>query len=158
MASTEPKSTSGTLAPSTTTVSTPSYRLPSDLTLQNASKISMTEDKPIMLDYWTSSLDRKSAVGVRANGEKLLVKSAEEYTSPICKLYRVGEDLIVVTENSIPLQTTTSWHLDKDPAVFPLSRITISTSFATFGFCAARTRQSRSLISFSGDALTIGRL
>jgi hypothetical protein len=30
------------------------YRLPNDITLQNAVKLSIVEDKPIMLDYWTA--------------------------------------------------------------------------------------------------------
>ena len=38
-----------------------------------------------------------------ADGEKLLVKSEEEYTSPISKIYKVETDYIIVTENSIYL-------------------------------------------------------
>jgi hypothetical protein len=76
------------------------YRLPSDVTLQHAAKLSIIEDKPIMLDYWTLSLDKKALIGSKADG-KLLVKSAEEYTSYIAKMYRSAEELIVVTENSI---------------------------------------------------------
>ena len=57
---------------------TESYRLPSDITLKHAAKLSMVEDKPIMLDYWTVSLDKKALVGVKDNGEKLLVKSEDE--------------------------------------------------------------------------------
>ena len=78
-------------------------RLPSDATLQNSTKLAITEDKPIMLDYWADSLDGKALVGVRENGEKMLVKSAEEYTSPISKLYRSGTEYIIMTENSIYL-------------------------------------------------------
>jgi hypothetical protein len=78
-----------------------SYRLPSDTTLQHAAKLSIVEDKPIMLDYWTSSVDKKALVGVRESGEKLLVKSAEEYTSPIAKFYKSGTEYIIITENSI---------------------------------------------------------
>jgi hypothetical protein len=33
--------------------------------------------------------------------ERILVKSKEEFTSLIKKLYKVGEDFIVVTENSV---------------------------------------------------------
>ena len=51
------------------------YSLPSDVTLKHASKLSIVEDKPIMLDYWSASLDKKALVGVKDNGEKLLVKS-----------------------------------------------------------------------------------
>jgi len=80
-----------------------SYRVPADATLQHAAKLAIVEDKPIMLDYWTSSLDKKSLIGVRENGEKLLVKSAEEYTSTIVKFYKSGTDFIVITENSIYL-------------------------------------------------------
>jgi len=77
------------------------YRLPSDVTLQHASKLSIVEDKPIMLDYWTDSLDKKALIGVRDTSEKLLVKSAEEYTSPIAKFYKSGNDYLIITENSI---------------------------------------------------------
>ena len=79
------------------------YRLPSDTSLQHASKLAIVEDKPIMLDYWTASVDKKALVGVRESGEKLLVKSAEEYTSPIAKFYKSGTEYIIITENSIYL-------------------------------------------------------
>jgi hypothetical protein len=77
------------------------YRLPDAATLQNISKIAISEDKPIMLDYWTASLNKKALIGVRENNEKLLVKSEEEYTSPIQKIFKVGNDFIIMTENSI---------------------------------------------------------
>lgn len=77
------------------------YRLPTDVTLQHASKLAIVEDKPIMLDYWTTSVEKKALVGVRETGEKLLVKSAEEYTSPISKFYKSAQEYIIVTENSI---------------------------------------------------------
>jgi len=77
------------------------YRLPSDITLKHACKLSIVEDKPIMLDYWTSSLDKKALVGAKASGEKLLVKSEDEYTSGIAKFYKSAEEYIIITENSI---------------------------------------------------------
>ena len=77
------------------------YRLPSNTTLQHCSKLSIVEDKPIMLDYWTDSCDKNVLVGVRESGEKLLVKSEDEYTSPISKIYKVETEYIIVTENSI---------------------------------------------------------
>jgi hypothetical protein len=80
-----------------------SYRLPSDVTLKHAAKIGMVEDKPIMLDYWTSSLDKKALIGVKENGEKLLVKTEDEYTSSIAKFYKSGTEYIIITENSIYL-------------------------------------------------------
>jgi hypothetical protein len=78
-----------------------SYRLPSDVTLKHATKLSLSEDKPIMLDYWTCSLDKKAMIGVKPSGEKLLVKSEDEYTSGILKLFKTGEEYIIITENSI---------------------------------------------------------
>jgi hypothetical protein len=77
------------------------YRLPSDITLKHAAKLSIVEDKPIMLDYWSVSLDKKALVGVKETGEKLLVKSEDEYTSPIAKFYKSGTEYIIITENSI---------------------------------------------------------
>ena len=77
------------------------YRLPSDITLKHAAKLSIVDDKPIMMDYWTASLDKKALVGARENSEKLLVKSEEEYTSVIQKFYKSGSEYIIITENSI---------------------------------------------------------
>jgi hypothetical protein len=88
---------------SVTTKNNTTYRLPTEVSLQHATKLSIVEDKPIMLDYWTDSLDKKALVGVRETGEKLLVKSAEEYTSPISKFYKSGSEFIIITENSIYL-------------------------------------------------------
>lgn len=79
------------------------YRLPSDITLKHAAKLAIVEDKPVMFDYWSSSLDKKVLIGVKDNGEKLLVKSEDEYTSPIVKLYKSATDFIIMTENSIYL-------------------------------------------------------
>ena len=93
------KPTTPTAAPTTPN----GYRLPETNTLQHAAKLSIVEDKPIMLDYWTSSLDKTVLIGVKENQEKLLVKSEEEYTSPIAKIFKVGKEYIIVTENSIYL-------------------------------------------------------
>ena len=79
----------------------PGYRLPEANTLLHAAKLSIVEDKPIMLDYWTASLDKKALIGIRENNEKLLVKSEEEYTSSIAKFYKSGTEYIIITENSI---------------------------------------------------------
>ena len=81
--------------------STFNYRLPADITLKHAAKLSIVDDKPIMMDYWTFSLDKKALIGARENGEKLLVKSEDEYTSSIQKFYKSGTEYIIITENSI---------------------------------------------------------
>ena len=80
-----------------------SYKLPSNALWEHIVKMAILEDKPIMLDYWVDSLEKKALIGVRENGEKLLVKNAEEYTSPIAKIYKVSEAYIICTENSIYL-------------------------------------------------------
>jgi hypothetical protein len=77
------------------------YRLPENTTLQHASKLALVEDKPIMMDYWTESLEKTVLIGVKDTQEKLLVKNEEEYTSPISKIYKVGKEYIIMTENSI---------------------------------------------------------
>lgn len=87
----------------TNSESNTNYRLPSDITLKHATKLAIVEDKPILLDYWANSLDKKALVGVREGGEKLLVKSEEEYTSPIVKFYKSSSEFIIITENSIYL-------------------------------------------------------
>jgi hypothetical protein len=79
------------------------YRLPSNVCLQHCSKLSIVQDKPIMMDYWTPSLDKTIIIGVKETGEKLLVKSEDEYTSPIANIYKVETEYIIVTENSIYL-------------------------------------------------------
>jgi hypothetical protein len=79
------------------------YRLPDQKTLQHATKLAIVDDKPIMLDYWNESLDKTVLIGVKENQEKLLVKSEEEYTSPIVKIYKTGTEYIIATENSIYL-------------------------------------------------------
>jgi hypothetical protein len=79
------------------------YRLPSNVCLQHCSKLAIVQDKPIMMDYWTPSLDKTIIIGVKETGEKLLVKSEDEYTSPIANIYKVETEYIIVTENSIYL-------------------------------------------------------
>jgi len=79
------------------------YRLPCDTTLRHVAKLGIVEDKPVMYDYWAHSCDKKVLIGVRENGEKLLVKSEDEYTSPISKIYKVDKEYIIITENSIYL-------------------------------------------------------
>ena len=84
-----------------TSSSQTNYTLPSSTTLQHCSKLAIVEDKPILLDYWTASCDKDVLIGVRENSEKLLVKSEDEYTSPISKIYKVETEYIIITENSI---------------------------------------------------------
>ena len=82
---------------------TGNYRSWSSASLNNAGKLALVEDKPVLFDYWTSSLDSSVIIGIKENGDKLLVKSEDEYTSPILKIYKVEKEYIIMTENSIYL-------------------------------------------------------
>jgi len=75
--------------------------LPCTETLEHCAKLACSEDKPILLDYWLDSITGKVMIGVRDADDKLLVRSEEEYTSPISKIFKVKNELIVITENSI---------------------------------------------------------
>tara|TARA_B100001059_G_C17811959_1_gene572848 strand:+ start:2031 stop:2336 length:306 start_codon:yes stop_codon:yes gene_type:complete len=85
------------------TTSGENYKLPSNKCLQHAWKIAIVEDKDVKADYWNDSLDKKIIIGVKSNQEKLLVKSEDEYTSPISNIYKIESEYIIVTENSIYL-------------------------------------------------------
>ena len=76
--------------------------LPSAATMLQAAKLAMTDDRAIMLDYYVGSFKETAFLGEDPETkERILVKSKEEFTSLISKLYKVGEDFIVLTENSI---------------------------------------------------------
>ena len=94
-----PTTSKTTLTPSVPTPATST--LPSQTTLLNAVKKALLEDKAILMDYWQASLEKKAFIGVKTNGEKLLVKSSEEYTSTVSKIFRSENDIIIITENSI---------------------------------------------------------
>jgi hypothetical protein len=79
-------------------------KIPSAATLLNAAKLAIQRDMPIQLDYFVDSASEKAFLGEDAQtGEKMLVKNADEYTSHIQKIYKAGDDFIIMTENSIYL-------------------------------------------------------
>lgn len=85
----------------TTQQQQPQQRLPSASTMAYAVKLAIEEDKPIMLDYWETSIDKTSIIGVTADNIKLLVKNDEEYTSSIVRLVKSENEIVAMTENSI---------------------------------------------------------
>ena len=85
--------TGGTSSSGSGSGSGSSFRMPSQLCMQHAAKLGIVEDRPIMLDYWTLSLEKKVIIGVKENGEKLLVKSEDEYTSPVSKIFKIEDFL-----------------------------------------------------------------
>jgi hypothetical protein len=76
--------------------------LPSASVLLQAAKLAMAQDKPIQLDYYADTVNGKAFMGEDSETkDKMLVKSAEEFTSLIQKVYKVADDYIIMTENSI---------------------------------------------------------
>lgn len=76
--------------------------LPSAQTLIQAAKIAQQLDRPILLDYYADSCIKKAVIGEDPDTkEKVLIKSNDEYTSLIQKIYKTDTDYLVLTENSI---------------------------------------------------------
>ena len=76
--------------------------LPSAQTMIQASKLAIEQDRAIMLDYYRQTATGTAFLGEDPNTkEKILVKSKDEFTSLIKKLFKVGEDFIILTENSL---------------------------------------------------------
>lgn len=78
--------------------------LPNPAVLAHVAKLAMEQDKPVLFDYFADSANGKAFLGEdQETKEKMLVKSAEEFTSLVQKVYKVKEDYIIITENSIYL-------------------------------------------------------
>ena len=77
-------------------------QVPSATVMAQAAKIAVEQDRPIYLDYYNDSVEKKCCIGVQDN-TKFLVKSDTEYTSPIASIMRIKEEkaYLVMTENSL---------------------------------------------------------
>jgi len=88
---------------------TNTMKIPSPETLALCFTLSCSDDKPILTDYWEASLTKEAFIGVRGAGDEkvqLLIKSDDEYTSPIAKIKKQGNGYVVITENSIYIVST----------------------------------------------------
>ena len=74
--------------------------IPGASILLRAAQLSVDEDKPIYLDYYNDSIEKKCCIGVQ-DGTKYLVKSDSEYTSTIQNVFKCENCYIVATENSL---------------------------------------------------------
>ena len=93
-------STSSVIAPAPATATL----IPSVTLLQQAAKLAIEQDRAILLDYYEQTASGTAFLGEDPETkERILVKSKEEFTSLIKKLYKVGDDFIILTENSIYL-------------------------------------------------------
>lgn len=78
--------------------------IPSAMLLQQAAKLAIEQDRAILLDYYEQTANGTAFLGEDPETkERILVKSKEEFTSLIKKLYKVADDFIILTENSIYL-------------------------------------------------------
>lgn len=97
-----PASNMTTAQASATQASSSTEILPSAATLLQASKIAIEQDRAIMLDYFRQTANGTAFLGEDPETkERILVKSKEEFTSLIKKLYKAGDDFIILTENSL---------------------------------------------------------
>jgi hypothetical protein len=88
--------------PAPTTLGSLETPFPSAQVLLQAAKLAQQLDRPILLDYYADSCCGKATVAEdQDTKDKLLMKTNDEYTSLIQKLYKVAEDYLILTENSI---------------------------------------------------------
>jgi hypothetical protein len=79
--------------------------LPSASVLLRAAQLALDDDRPIYLDYFRDSLEKKCCIGVQ-DATKYLVKSDTEYTSTIQSVFKCEDCYIIVTENSLYVVST----------------------------------------------------
>ena len=80
----------------------PSFPMPCEQVLLQAVRLAIELDRAIQLDYYVDTFNKKAVIGEDPETKnKMLVKSREEYTSMINKIYKVENDYIILTENSI---------------------------------------------------------
>ena len=74
--------------------------MPSDKTLQQATKLALKTKKPVCFYFYIDSL--KGKISIVSDGEdRIIFKNEDEHTSPIINTYKSENCFIVVTENTI---------------------------------------------------------
>lgn len=78
----------------------PQVSIPSAKTLSQAAKLSITISKPICFYFYLESC--KDNIKICANdSDKIIFKSMDEHTSSISNIYKVENEYLIVTENTI---------------------------------------------------------
>ena len=78
----------------------PKLSIPAPDTLQQACKLSIKLQKPMCFYFYVDSL--KGNICIASNDdEKIIFKTNDEHTSPIQNTYKVNDEYLVVTENTI---------------------------------------------------------
>jgi hypothetical protein len=100
---TAPSTSTGSTTATTSSTSVQNAEIfPAPTTLLQAAKLAIEQDRAIMLDYYRQTANATAFLGEDPEiKERILVKSKDEFTSLIKKLYKVGEDFIILTENSL---------------------------------------------------------
>lgn len=80
--------------------------LPPANVLLRAAQVAIDQDKPIYLDYYKDSVEKKCCIGVQGDNTKYLVKSNDEYTSTIESIFKCESCYIIATENSLYVVST----------------------------------------------------
>jgi len=89
-------------AAAATATSATQVQHPPAATLIQAAKIAIENDRAIMLDYYLPTMNGSACMGEDSDTkERMLVKSKEEFTSLIKKIFKVGDDFLIMTENSL---------------------------------------------------------
>lgn len=79
--------------------------LPSDKTLQQATKLALKTKKPVCFYFYLDSV--KGKISIISDGEdRIIFKNEDEHTSPILNTYKSENCYIVVTENTIYILST----------------------------------------------------
>jgi len=74
--------------------------IPCDNTLNQAAKLSIKISKPICFYFYLDSC--RGNVNICTNeSDKIIYKNSEEHTSSISNIYKVNNEFLVVTENTI---------------------------------------------------------
>ena len=101
-ASTTASASTASTASTAIVAATSTAAIPAANTLLQAAKLAIEQDRAIMLDYYRDTLQAKAFLGEDpSTNERVLIKSKDEFTSLIKKLYKVGDDFIILTENSL---------------------------------------------------------
>ena len=74
--------------------------MPSSSTLDQLCKLSIKISKPIDFYFFIDSCRGEVKI-VEAEGDRIVYKNNEEHTSPIKHTYKVGNEFLIVTDNTI---------------------------------------------------------
>ena len=81
--------------------------VPCDNTLNQAAKLSIKISKPVCFYFYLDSCRGNINIGTNES-DKIIFKNMEEHTSTISNIYKVNNEFLVVTENTIYIISATT--------------------------------------------------